>query len=715
MKRLTLLFSALALLSGGCSRSSAPRCEQIAPGVWSLKSGTPEAVDLLSELHFTPRREAMERLPRAELPFDPSEIDFQSVDGKTYIRFPLAPGEKIFGLGLNFQTVEQRGRILRLHTDHYNGTDNGRTHAPVPFFVSSRGYGALINSARYIDLWVGTALRRDSPETPAEQDRNSDPDWQAQPYSDNIAVLVPAQGIEVLLFAGPDMLDAVRRYNLYQGGGALPPRWGLGFWHRVPMLYDDSLASAEAARFAEHGFPLSVLGLEPGWQSNSYPCTLEWDSTRFPRPRALADSLLARHIRLNLWMNPYLSKRSELYDKMRPYSADYTVWNGIVGDYTLPEARRLLGEHLDKHALAVGVSGLKMDENDGYDSWLWPDVARFPSGTPAEKMRQIYGTLLQEITASLYRDRNQRTYGLVRASNAGGASYPFVLYNDYYDHRHFITALINSSFIGVLWTPEVRSSATGEEWVRRMQSACFSPLAQLNAWGDGTKPWSFPEVTPQVRDAALLRMRLIPYLYTAFADYRFEGTPPVRAMNLEAGYTDPSGQRRGDLDATENPYAMAVRQECTDQYMVGESLLVAPMFADQTSRRVVLPQGRWYDFYTGELAGEGEIITASPGLDRIPVYVKDGGIVPLWPPLTAVDDQAHPLEIRYYGSRPGSYSLYDDDGTTYDYEKGEFVRISIQVSPGPDGRPAGRLVMPDEPRSWSFSDFTFRYMTPQQP
>jgi hypothetical protein len=73
----------------------------------------------------------------------------------------------------------------------------------------------------------------------------------------------------------------------------------------------------------------------------------------------------------------------------------------------------------------------------------------------------------------------------VRAGNAGTSSFPYVIYNDYYNHRDFITALINSSFIGVLWTPEVRASKTSEEWLRRMQTVCFSPVAMLDAWADG--------------------------------------------------------------------------------------------------------------------------------------------------------------------------------------------------------------------------------------
>ena len=77
-----------------------------------------------------------------------------------------------------------------------------------------------------------------------------------------------------------------------------------------------------------------------------------------------------------------------------------------------------------------------------------------------------------------------------------------MIYNDYYNHKDFITALVNSSFIGVLWTPEVRASKTAEEWIRRMQSACFSPMAMINAWADGTKPWTFPEVADAVKEVA---------------------------------------------------------------------------------------------------------------------------------------------------------------------------------------------------------------------
>lgn len=680
-------------------------------GIWKISVGKQEKVTLLSELDITPQWKAIEEIGDAPLAIDPKDVKTEVVDGKTYIRFPLDKDEKIFGLGLNFKTVEQRGRVMRLHVDHYGGSDNGRTHAPIPFFVSSKGYGALINSARYIDVWVGTSVRQDSSNPPVAKDRNTDKDWTAQPYSDNLEFLIPAEGAEVIVFSGKTMLDVVRRYNLYNGGGCLPPKWGLGFWHRVPSLFTDTEIEREVQEFRDKGFPLNVVGLEPGWMTASYPCTYEWDNTRFPNPQAFTKKMKESNIQTNLWMNPYISPKGELYDRIKPYTSSHTVWCGIVPDYMMSEAQRILIDHFKKHQLNLGVSGYKMDENDGYDSWLWPDVASFPSGTSAEQMRQIYGSLMQKVTTQMYKDENKRTYGLVRAANAGTTSFPYVIYNDYYNHHDFITALVNSSFIGVLWTPEVRASRTSEEWLRRMQTVCFSPLAMLNAWADGTKPWTFPEVAESVKAISLLRMQLIPYLYTAFADYTFKGTPPVRAMNLEEGYNMDEKMLQVSFDATNNPYALAIKKEVKDQFMVGNSLLVAPLFEGEKERKVILPKGKWYDFYTGEFAGEGEIISVSPGLDKIPVYVKDGGIVPMFPPIRQIENKQYPLEVRHYGNAPGIYDLYDDDGETFNYQKGEFVRIVLTVDVGASNNKMGKASIPGGKNVWSYSDYIFRYMT----
>jgi alpha-D-xyloside xylohydrolase len=297
---------------------------------------------------------------------------------------------------------------------------------------------------------------------------------------------------------------------------------------------------------------------------------------------------------------------------------------------------------------------------------------------------------------------------LVRANNGGGVSYPYVIYNDYYNHQDFITALINSGFAGVLWTPEVRASRTGEEWLRRFQSNVFSPMAMINAWASGTKPWTYPDVADKVKEFALLRMQMMPYWYTEFAKYHFEGTPPFRAMATEPGFKQEVKKEAANTNLEENPYAEATSREIKDQYMAGEYLLVAPVFAGDSIRRVILPKGKWYDFYTGEFVGDGEIISFKPTLDKIPVYVKDGGIIPMMSAMLHAPKKGEKvdIEIRYYGEKPGRYLLYDDDGETFNYEKGEYSWREIKVENG-----KGTISAPVSGKPNTVGNVTWRFMT----
>jgi alpha-glucosidase (family GH31 glycosyl hydrolase) len=701
------------LFASGQLNAQDIKWEIIAPGIWKGSIGKPESYNLLIASGAKAAMDKLKGMNDASFPLVQQEITAKLNDGKTYLRFPLDKKEQIYGFGLNFQTVHQRGKILKLHVDHFGGKDNGRTHAPTPFYVSSNGYGVFINSARYLDIYAGSAVLRDGKNVPEAKDRNTDKSWSSRPYSDGVEILVPSEGVEFYVFAGPKPLDAIRRYNLFNGGGVLPPRWGLGFTQRVRTLYTSDEVEAEVKAFEDKGFPLDFIGLEPGWQSKAYPCTFEWDKGRFPQPSDFVKSLLDKRVRVNLWTNPYVSPQASIYNNIKPFTADHTVWLGAIPDLTMPQARDILFSQLKKSQLDIGVSGYKFDEVDGYDHYLWPDVTLFPSGKSAEQIRQTYGLLIQRYSAEMYHERNQRTFGLVRGSNGGASSFPYVIYNDYYNHEDFITALINSGFAGVLWTPEARASKSEEEWLRRMQSVVFSPMAMINAWSSGTKPWSYPNVEKQVKDVALLRMKMMPYWYSEFAKYHFEGTPPFRAMNLEDGYQADIKTEVKTTNLEENPYIEAVNKEVKDQYMAGEYLLVAPMFVGKKTRTVILPKGKWFDFYTGEFAGDGEVITITPGLDKIPVYVKDGGIIPIGPallhapkPIEKID-----LEIRYYGSKPGKYMLYDDDGETFNYEKGAYSFREINVVKETNGKLKASISPAQKGKPNTINKVSFKAMT----
>ncbi len=697
MKKILVLLIPLLILFS-CSNISNDKSgldfNKRATGVWGATVSSEEFVSLLDVAGIKPQLAAIEKLGSQDFPIPEEEITFQVNDNHIYLKFPLQADEQIFGLGLYFKSVYRRGNLYRLHVDHYVGMDVGRTHAPVPLIISSKGYGILINSARYIDVYVGTANRKDSPNRPQPKDRNTDPAWSAQPISDAIEIRIPDKNAEILVFAGPEPMDVVKRYNLYCGGGCLPPKWGLGFWHRVPTLYTDEQAIQEVDQFREKGFPLDVLGLEPGWQSKSYPCSYAWDKSRFPDPDKFIADMNSQGVKLNLWMNPYVSPESPIYEDIKDYTGSHTVWLGEVPDYLVPEAEAIAKSYFEKELIQKGISGFKVDECDGYDFWLWPDVATFPSGLDGEEMRQVYALKLLNMLTDIYHRNNLRTYGLVRGANAGSSYFPFVIYNDYYSHKDFITALVNSSFNGVLWVPEARSSRSAEEWLRRMQSVCFSPIAMINAWADGTKPWSFPTVYKEVQKVALLRMQLIPYIYTLFARYQSEGIPPFYSMNLISGFDDQG-------------------KEIKSQYMMGKDMIVAPMFAGERTREVILPEGDWYDFYNGKRLGNNEIIKVSPGLNKIPLFVKGGALIPMGPALlnTTQLQEDIPLEVRHYGKESGSFFLYDDDGQTFDYERGESTWRELRVKKDITGKLVGAVSELKGGRPWSYGEISWRFMT----
>ena len=535
--------------------------------------------------------------------------------------------------------------------------------------------------------------------------------WTDRPLSDAVEASVQGEGMEVYVFCGNNPLEAVQRYNLFCGGGVLPPRWGLGFWQRVNIKSSAQDVMKEVDNFKKNNFPLEVIGLEPGWQSFAYPCSFDWDKTRFPNPKGFVGELNGMGIKVNLWENPYVAPASTMYNDIKPYTGSHTVWLGVVPDYTMPEAQKVMLSHHQKNHLDIGVSGYKFDEVDGFDFWLWPDHATFPSGNDAVQIRQLYGLIIQNILTNQFREQNKRTYGLVRSSYAGASSRGFVLYSDYYGHEGYVTALVNSSLAGVLWTPEIRSADSAEEWVRRFQTVCFSPMMLLNAWASSTKPWSYPEVTDMVRDVIQLRISLLPYIYTAFYDYNQKGIPPFRAMVLESGYDSKETLTGGKLDDSKNPYAEQKRIEVTDQYMMGPSILVAPVFTGQKERKVILPKGNWYDFYTGEFAGNGETILIKTKLEQIPMFVKDGAIIPMMPPVNNITQAKDlPLEVRHYGKKENTYFLYDDDGDTFNYEKGEYSLTELKVERKSNGELTGKTTKLNN-KVFNYGKVSWRWMT----
>lgn len=626
--------------------------EELYPGVWKARLGTPESHSPVSMRLVPPAIDALGKLtPVTAAPMH--DVRGAITARGCELSFPIGPHERMYGFGLQLLSFEQRSKKRTIRVNADPRVDSGDSHAPVPFYVTTFGYGLLIDTLRHAEFYCGEAHPKPTRSVNAnsvtvntpQQTRDRD-----EGVASRVLVEVPrAAGVDVYLFGGPSMLEAVQRYNLFSGGGVVPPEWGLGFWYRPDMYLDQDAVLALAREFRERGIPCDVLGLEPGWQTHAYSCTFTWEKKRFPTPEKFLKELDHQNYKVNLWEHAFTHPSSPLFTGLEPYSGDYAVWEGLVPDFAGEPARKVFGEYHGKELIDAGVSGFKLDECDNSDfteGWSFPDMSRFPSGLDGEQMHAVFGLRYQHAIWQQFRERGRATYGLARSSGALAAPYPFVLYSDLYDHRQFVRGLVNAGFSGLLWCPEVRDAVSEEDLIRRLQTAVFSPLAMVNAWYIKNPPWkqlnaalnnadhlaeNWPSLEARCREIIGWRMQLVPYLLSAFHRYAVNGVPPFRALTLDY----PSEDSLRSVD---------------DEYMLGDRMLVAPLFAGEAGRTITLPSGDWQDFWTGRPVREGTRFTVPASTEKIPVFVKGGSILPMAAGGASTESpKSRDLTVRVYG------------------------------------------------------------------
>ena len=583
---------------------------------------------------------------------DPINLDLNGISfegGVTKASRRCEEDEGFFGFGLQFYSFNHRGKLRFLKVTADPKEDNGQSHVVVPFYMSTRGYGLLLNTASYSVFELGTEER-----------------------PDEVLISVPGDSIDLFLIYGPSPAEILRGYIEITGKPAMPPKWGLGFWYRVKSEWKAKRVKEVMSKFREKGIPCDVIGLEPSWQTRSYPCSFVWNEEQFPDPNSFIKWAHQNGFKLNLWEHPYVHPSSPLYEKLKPHSADKEVWGGLVPDFSQREAREIFAEYHEKELVSKGIDGFKLDECDGSDytgGWFFPDETRFPGGLTGAQMHNVFGFLYQETIHSIYRKLGRRTLLLCRGNFTGSHRYPTCAYSDLYDLRAYLRALVNSGFTATLWCPEVRGTDSPEEFIRRFQLTFFAPVSMINAWADGITPWGKGRRAERIfKEFAELRMRLIPYIYSAFWRAREEGVPVVRPLYL---------------DFPEDPEVRSI----DDQYMFGDFIMVAPVIEGE-GRYVYLPPtpGGWIDFWTGERFDGGKRIDYSCPLERMPLFVKAGALLPLGPVMSYVGEKEEDeLTIRIFPGADGRFELYEDDGISFAYERGERSVTRMRYEEGTEG------------------------------
>jgi alpha-D-xyloside xylohydrolase len=542
-----------------------PVVEQVALGVWKVRFGTPERFTPGAIRETGPRTDDLKQLPApTALPFELGQIRCRITPSHTAVYVPCdEPEEQIYGFGLDPGAYEQKG--LRKYLTVCAGVigKSGASHGPVPFYVSTRGYGVYVDTARVPLVHVARLTAKDQnqsgdghPPTVETSARELDV---VGPTGGRMEVVFELQGnsrgVEVYVFGGPTLREAVQRYNLFSGGGAVPPMWGLGLKYRTFTGANQASVLQVARSLRAMRIPCDMIGLEPGWQSHAYSCSLVWSKERFPQHEAMVRDLGQSGFKINLWAHAYIHPTSPLYMPLRPHSGDYLFWGGLVVDFADPEAFRIFADYHDREFVSQGILGFKADECDNQPiddptPFNYPYCSVFASGIDGDQMTQLFGYYQQRALLSAFRAHNHRTWGDVRATTALASPLPFNLYSDAYTFEQYLRQLVNASFTGLLWSPEVREARNLDELLNRVAMSAFAPQMCLDLWFMPHPPWEqydgeknkahqlLPEaerqeVANRLRSIVNQRYELLPYLYACFHRYRTEGLPPVRSLLLD--------------------------------------------------------------------------------------------------------------------------------------------------------------------------------------
>lgn len=678
-----------------------PAVEQLLPGVWRVRFGTPERFTPVAVRESAPRVQGFASLPApAPLPFEPGQIRCRISTARTTVYVPCEePGQQIYGFGLDPGAYQQKGLCKNLTVCAAVVGETGASHGPVPFYLSTKGYGVFVDTARVpmvevARLTPNQSAAADDPRS--GQIKTSEGElYAARAARGRTEVIFDlpgnSKGVDVYVFGGPTMREAVQRYNLFSGGGAVPPLWGLGLKFRTFTRADEAtvLKTARALRAME--IPCDMIGLEPGWQSKSYSCSFTWSKERFPEPAKMLQELQQTGFKVNLWEHAYIHPSSPLFAPLKSRAGDFLVWGGLVVDFVDPEASRIFADYHDRELVSKGILGFKGDECDKQPPtdatpFNYPYCSIFPSGIDGDQMTQLYGYLYQRALFSAFKAHNLRTWGDVRATTALAAPLPFNLYSDAYSFDQYLRQLVNASFTGLLWSPEVREAHSLDELLNRVALSAFAPQMCLDMWFMPNPVWEqydrpknearqlLPEaeqraVADRLRSIVSQRYALLPYLYSSFQRYHNEGLPPVRSLLLDF----PEDTQIRKLD---------------NAFMFGDSLLAAPFLGEAASRKIVLPRGvAWYELKTKQWHQGGTNITVSGSPGEMPLFVRENSLLPLAEPVQQIDGATvFEITVKVFGERPTPFTLFEDDGTTFDFESGAASRVVLTCDQAAGGK-----------------------------
>ena len=572
-------------------------------------------------------------------------------------------GAPLFGLGEGGPQFDRRGSVDRMRSGQ--GGYQLRTHGgrvPIPWIIGAGGWALFFHRPEGVFDLSGEECR-------------------VQPANPAAALPAAALPIDVFVVISRDPATIMAEYARLTGFPELPPLWSLGYHQSHRTLTSREEILEEARTFREKRLPCDTLiflgtGFTPsGWNTNNG----EWkfNDKIFPDPQAIFDELHAQHFKVVL----HAVIRARAMQGSARDACDPTRPLLLAADKpSAAEEQPSCYWNLHRPVFALGVDG-----------W-WPD-----EGDPLDGPSRLARNRMYWEAPQLDRP-NERPFALHRNGYPGMQRYAGFLwsgdvYSTWETLRAHIPVAINTGLSGIpYWGTDIGGFVptpefTSELYVRWFQFGAFCPLFRAHGrtwklrlpWGWNTgdpgpieinnyngaavpprEELHHPEVEPICRKYLELRYRLMPYLYSVVRECAKTGLPIMRALWLHYP-DDPIAVGRGD------------------EFLWGRDMLVAPVIEKgAASRRVYLPRGAWYDFWTGERLEGGREIVRTVDLETTPLYVRAGAILPLGPVKQYVDEPVDgPLEITVYPGSAGAFLLYEDDGRSFNYRKGEWMGIQM--------------------------------------
>lgn len=485
---------------------------------------------------------------------------------------------------------------------------------------------------------------------------------------------------------GPELLDVTKQYTLMTGTPDLPPLWALGYQQCKWSYYPESKVKEVTDKLRKLAIPCDAFYLDIDYM-DGFRC-FTWDKTKFPNPKKMVQSLLEKGFKTVAIVDPGIKVDPEYQVYKEGIENNYfcrradgpymkgKVWPGdcYFPDFTNPKVRKWWSGLFESIIGDVGIRGIWNDMNEPalfeVESKTFPDDVRHDfDGNPCShrKAHNVYGMLMARATNKGVKrfNNNLRPLVITRSAYSGAQRYTAAWTGDNiasWEHLWIANmqcqrlSISGFSFVGTD-IGGFTEHPTPELFVRWMQLAVFHPFFRTHSSGDhgDQEPWSFgEEALGIIRKFIELRYQLLPYIYSAFYQYVSEGTQMLRPISV--------------FDQSDHDTLYRV-----DEFLHGDHILVCPVLEPNvTSRYVYLPKGKWY-CYWNDVAFDGgkEIRSASP-LNEIPVYIREGAVIPNYPVMQYVGEKpVEQLTLHvYYGGKDVKSTLYEDAGDGYDYEKG---------------------------------------------